>query len=790
MKKKFAIIILGSFLLISVLGLSLVKALTVNSTNVTLYTLGTTYEDKLTIPNDLKKSFQITTDTTEKVTYKVTKGESVEVSSTGLITPKLEVWYCKGNWCSTKEDTSEGVTIRRDVITGESTVQVTAGTQTQNIVVNVVDYAKYNAEKIMKDYVKENITKDMTDMQKMQKIMDLIKYTKYSVYSSSYVGLFSGDGADCIGDSDAILYMCDLAGITAHMRFANRDAGAGSNHHNVAALLDGKLYVVDVVSIGNTPRPISIESTDNGFSTGSSMYLQYDGYDENAVIDPNGKITKLGDWLMYYGSHGDTVVKTVTIPKKITDIGIGAFNRVPTLTDVIVAEDNPNYKSEKGVLYSKDGTILHSYPSGKKESTFTIPSFVKTIKKYSMSYNANLQNVIIPNGVEKIEPYAFYGVENLIGIVLPESVSEIGDDAFDINIGVGTYEDVLRYLVVKNPKATLGKNLCSTIEPIYGLANSTAEAYAKENNCPFGVITTDQNTFKLITDLDISIPDIEYSGDRNIPNIIIKDGSYTLQENKDFKVIEYLKIDQITDYAQVRIYGIGNYAGFTDLTFKIKAIDIAKAEVTGINDAYLYNNNEDIEPEPVVTYNGKILEKDKDYYLRYSSNYRPGKATLTIKGKGQYGGQIDVNFEIVTESDIKLSLPENTSLNLNSTKKLKVTFTPNIEVPLTWSSSAPDIVSVDNEGKITAHKKGTAVITAKNGYFNTTKTTVTVKDYLKGDLNKDSEVDTKDAMEALYIVVGKSKQTADAILVGDLDNSNSITTNDAIEILRIYLRKA
>ena len=174
MKKKFTIIILGGFLLISVLGLSLVKALTVNSTNVTLYTLGTTYEDKLTIPSNLKKSFQITTDTTENVTYKVIEGESVEVSSTGLITPKLKVWYCKGSWCSNKEDTSEGVTIKKDVITGESTVQVTAGTQTQNIVVNVVDYAKYNAEKIMKDYVKKNITNDMTQMQKMQKIMDEI----------------------------------------------------------------------------------------------------------------------------------------------------------------------------------------------------------------------------------------------------------------------------------------------------------------------------------------------------------------------------------------------------------------------------------------------------------------------------------------------------------------------------------------------------------------------------------------------------------------------------------------
>ncbi len=67
------------------------------------------------------------------------------------------------------------------------------------------------------------------------------------------------------------------------------------------------------------------------------------------------------------------------------------------LEKIIVAENNPVLKSVDGVLYSKDGKELISYPAAKSGSTYTIPG-----------------------EVEKIWPGAFVGCENLEEILVAE----------------------------------------------------------------------------------------------------------------------------------------------------------------------------------------------------------------------------------------------------------------------------------------------------------------------------------------------------------------------------------
>ena len=792
-KKSLIILIIIGICFTCFNSIKNVRAASINTTNVTIYGLGTRYEN-LSIPESLRKDYQLNvTGTSSEISYEVIEGNSVNVSSTGLITPKYEYWKCEEYlYCISVPEDSEDYSYS-ETIEGESTIEVTAGKEKFIVKVNVIDYARYNAEKVMQDYVDKNITSNMTEMQKMQKILELIATTKYSYDSGTYTGLISGDGANCIGDSEAIVYMSNLVGIKAHMRFANRDIGAGNDHYNVAALLDGKVYVVDVMSSSNPPRATTIESTNNGFSEGRStkdgsrIYLQYDGYDENVELKYDGVITELGDWLMYYGGYDGTVVKTVTIPKEITKIGIGAFNRLPSLTDVFIDEENPNYMSKSGILYSKDGSTLYSYPAGKKEKTFTIPSSVKTLSKYSMSYNENLQEVIIPNTVEKIESSAFRGVKNLQSVILPESVSEIGDNAFNTDEYGHDYIKTLKYIVVKNPEATLGEKLCSKTQPIYGLANSTAEIYAKENGCPFGVIASGQDTFKLITDLNISVPNIEYSGDVNIPKVIIKDGDYTLKENVDFKVLGYLDNDKITDYARVKIMGIGKYVGYAEIVFSITYIDFNKATVEGVNDYYeLIKYGEDVEPSPIVKLNGKQLIEDVDYRIYYVDSYKIGTAYMEIVGLYNYVGRITKTYNIVGLSSVNMSLPENVVLDVNESKQLNLLVEPDIKIVPTWESSNSNVVSVDNNGKITAKKRGIATITAT---YKTKKATtkVIVGQFLKGDLNYSNDIELEDVMEALKIVTEQKKATESDIEVGDFDGNGEVDTQDAFQILYIYV---
>jgi len=67
-----------------------------------------------------------------------------------------------------------------------------------------------------------------------------------------------------------------------------------------------------------------------------------------------------------------------------------------------------------------------------------------------------------------------------------------------------------------------------------------------------------------------------------------------------------------------------------------------------------------IKPGITVKDGSKTLKNGKDYTLTYSANKNPGKATITIKGKGNYTGSVKKTFNIV---------PKAPSLKVVSAKK-------------------------------------------------------------------------------------------------------------------------
>ncbi|MCQ2483192.1 MAG: leucine-rich repeat domain-containing protein [Clostridia bacterium] len=97
-------------------------------------------------------------------------------------------------------------------------------------------------------------------------------------------------------------------------------------------------------------------------------------------------------------------IETVYIPASVTEIEEMAFFSTFDLKEIIVDEANPNYKSENGMLLSKDGTLLLAFPDG-----------IET------------NELVIPEGVERIGAYLFYGrTEGSYSVILPESIREIG----------------------------------------------------------------------------------------------------------------------------------------------------------------------------------------------------------------------------------------------------------------------------------------------------------------------------------------------------------------------------
>lgn len=144
---------------------------------------------------------------------------------------------------------------------------------------------------------------------------------------------------------------------------------------------------------------------------------------------------------------------TITIPESVVSISPSALGSCERIT---VDSANQNYSSDaSGVLFNKDKTVLIKYPSKSTNSSYQIPSTVKSIGNYAFSYCSNLKNVTfsqnskltsigdgaffecsalsyltVPVGTTKIGSYAFDSCHELKSIKIHDSVTDIGNYAF------------------------------------------------------------------------------------------------------------------------------------------------------------------------------------------------------------------------------------------------------------------------------------------------------------------------------------------------------------------------
>lgn len=153
------------------------------------------------------------------------------------------------------------------------------------------------------------------------------------------------------------------------------------------------------------------------------------------------------------GIYSKFYFTSMEIPDSVTSISEGTFRKSLTLEEITVDDRNPVYADLDGVLFSKDLTVLHRYPQGKKGERYVIPESVTSIERDAFSecdfltdvevpgsmttigdeafqYCDSLKRVVIQDGVTSIGTAAFLGCSNLTDVTIPESVTRIEYAAF------------------------------------------------------------------------------------------------------------------------------------------------------------------------------------------------------------------------------------------------------------------------------------------------------------------------------------------------------------------------
>lgn len=660
------------------------KETDVESTEIYLYAMNDTYSSVISMPDTMQTSYQIQTSGKNPV-YTVVSGYTAKVSETGLVTPKMQyVTYVDKNGNDVKS--------QWEYMFGETLISVQDGNSTVYYKFILKDYAEYYAEQKMDTFLKENITAEMSDYKKVETIARwLANNFNYSQYHSGYTGLMLDGGGDCWANTSAVNYMCEKLGLTVYARYAANDPGAGSGHRNSVVIIDGERYLVDCGYTGNAPRHYELSKMDYDYSyeilnDGTLRLYQYEGTDTNIVVPDTidgRKVTVLGNSTFQYCTQASDIesvtlpdslttieknafyncekLKSVTIPQNVSSIGLAAFVEglsESSLTEIKVDPENPYFSEKDGVVFSKDGTKLIVFPSG-RSGDYQIPDGTVSVGDYAFYYCVNVSSITVPGSVRSLGEGAFGNCSSLTKAVLNEGLEEIGEYAFQSSSGI-------RDIIIPASVKSVGKNgLCLSsgcrirvlstdtvwaddafrdLALIAGKKDSTLQKYAEDHGRTFVELSADnriplQNEwFEQIT------PEYEYNGKSHEPEIESSESAPELEQGSDYEVTYENNINAGT--ATIKITGKDIFCGTVERSFKITP------DENGMYVCYFAENNETylettfkgkkVEPEVVID----GLVRGKDYTVTYVNNEKPGEARAELTGIGNYKGSETLYFTI------------------------------------------------------------------------------------------------------------------------------------------------
>ena len=109
-------------------------------------------------------------------------------------------------------------------------------------------------------------------------------------------------------------------------------------------------------------------------------------------------------------------LRHLTIPASTTTIGESNFTNCPSLDEIEVDEENPNYCDVDGVFFDKAMTNLIAFPAS-RGGVYTVPDGVTRISAQCFS-SSKLTEVVVSKDVDLIYPCVFQRMYNLTDITV------------------------------------------------------------------------------------------------------------------------------------------------------------------------------------------------------------------------------------------------------------------------------------------------------------------------------------------------------------------------------------
>ncbi|MBR1711997.1 MAG: leucine-rich repeat domain-containing protein [Alloprevotella sp.] len=179
----------------------------------------------------------------------------------------------------------------------------------------------------------------------------------------------------------------------------------------------------------------------------------------------------LPDGLEYIGPYafsGCSELRTCLIPASTQEIGYLSFAGTFELGGIQLAEENPNYCTIDGSLFSKDSIIMYQLYNGSMDTTYVMPPMVQEIAYEGCGYNYYLKHLTLSPALRIVSERGIDFCYQLQDLTCPaEEVPDCVGTAFDAAIQRQAVLYVPRASLNAYKRAPQWKDF-DTIRPIEG----------------------------------------------------------------------------------------------------------------------------------------------------------------------------------------------------------------------------------------------------------------------------------------------------------------------------------
>lgn len=410
-----------------------------------------------------------------------------------------------------------------------------------------------------------------------------------------------------------------------------------------------------------------------------------------------------------------TSLISIEIPNSVEGIGNYTFSGCKSLKDVILPNIRQNIVSymfndctalEEITLPSTVTTIQdHAFKGCTNLKTVNWSKLLTNINSYAFENCISLEKAVIPNTVKKLEEGVFYNCDALTDITIPDSVISLGNKIFydcdalkNVGLGMGIKQipisafehcDVLKEIIIPHNVTKISANAFTTCVALTDVTipkatkeiAGTAFSYPQRMTIT-GVPGSYAETFAKEQDIKFIAKEIK------VNQVSLSDEELFMNKGAEKQLILSVSPKDFTD----------------DISWKSSNVDVV-----------------------LVTEDGLLKAKTG------------GTATIKVTV-----GDISKSCKITVVQPITSIYLNKTKLELQSDEEYQLTadmwpqnaYNKQVE----WASSDNRIATVDQNGMVKTHSKGTATITVKakdgGGALDECKVTVTNNLYEIQDIAK------------------------------------------------------